>query len=116
MFVDNCTAHGDIPNLTNIKMRYLPANTTSKLQPLDQGIIQSFETHYRKEVVRQYLAEIEHHTLTTIDVSQAMWIIAKAWNQVSEKTITNCFKKSEFNVLCDDENDDLPFAELAKTR
>lgn len=108
IFVDNCTAHGDIPPLTNIKIKYLPANTTSKLQPLDQGIIQSFKMHYRKEVVRRYLADIEHQSPTLIDVLQAMWMITKAWNQVTEKTIQNCFKKSGFRVPDEDENDDLP--------
>lgn len=58
MFIDNCTAHGEIPNLKNIKIKYLPPNTTSKLQPLDQGIIQSFKMHYRKEVVRRVLADV----------------------------------------------------------
>lgn len=115
MFIDNCTAHGEIPNLKNIKIKYLPPNTTSKLQPLDQGIIQSFKMHYRKEVVRRFLADVERQTPTTIDVLQAMWMIAKAWNLVTEKTIANCFKKSGFKVTCEDEEDDLPVAELART-
>ncbi|GFU30626.1 HTH CENPB-type domain-containing protein [Trichonephila clavipes] len=38
-FVDNCPAHPkDIPT-TNIKIVFLPPTATSKLQPLDQGII-----------------------------------------------------------------------------
>lgn len=59
----NCTVHGDI---TNIKIKYFSANTTSKLQPLDQGIIQRFKMSYRKEVVRQFLSDIEEQTPTTI--------------------------------------------------
>ena len=39
IFVDNCTAHNKMPILSHVKLVYLPANTTSKLQPLDQGII-----------------------------------------------------------------------------
>ncbi|CAD7090768.1 unnamed protein product [Hermetia illucens] len=102
MFIDNYTAHGAIPNLINIKIKYLPANNTPKLQPIDQDIIQSFNVHYRKEVVRQFLSDTEHQTPTTIDVLKAVWIIVKAWDQVSEETITNCFKKSGFKVSCDD--------------
>lgn len=71
--------------------------------------------HYRKEVVRRFLADVERQTPTTIDVLQAMWMIAKAWNLVTEKTIANCFKKSGFKVTCEDEEDDLPIAELART-
>lgn len=115
MFIDNCTAHGDIPDMTNIKIKYLPPNTTSKLEPLDQGIIQCFKMHYRKEVVRQFLADIEHQTPTNIDVLQAMWMITKAWNQVTERTVRNCFRKTGFKALSEDEDDNLPLAELSKS-
>lgn len=98
LFIDNCTAHGDIPKLTNIMINFLPPNTTSKLQPLDQGIIQSFKTNYRKEVVRQFLSDMEQNTPTKINVLDAMWMITKAWNNVTKKTISNCFKKSGFKA------------------
>ncbi|KAI8488922.1 hypothetical protein Bbelb_334400 [Branchiostoma belcheri] len=38
LLLDNCTAHPDV-QLRNIRLVFLPANTTSILQPLDQGII-----------------------------------------------------------------------------
>ena len=41
-----------MPLLDHIKRVYLPANTTSKLQPLDQGVINNFKVYYRKEVVQ----------------------------------------------------------------
>jgi hypothetical protein len=47
--INNCTAHNDIPELNAIKVQFLPANLTSKLQQLDQGIIKNFKTLYRKE-------------------------------------------------------------------
>lgn len=96
MFIDNCTAHGDLPKLKNIKMEFLPPNTTSKLQPLDQGIIKNFKVLYRKEVVRQFLRDIEDKNPTKINVLDAMWMASKAWANVTEKTIENCFKKSGF--------------------
>ena len=39
MMIDNCPAHKLIGNYTNIDIHFLPANTTSVLQPMDQGII-----------------------------------------------------------------------------
>src|SRR5438034_1380287 len=35
-----------IPKLSNIKLIYLPPNTTAHLQPIDAGIIHSFKTKY----------------------------------------------------------------------
>lgn len=37
MFFDNASSHGDC-KLSNVTWKLLPANTTSHLQPLDQGI------------------------------------------------------------------------------
>lgn len=98
LFVDNCTAHGDVQNLSNIKVQFLPPNTTSKLQPLDQGIIKNFKTYYRREVVRQFLNDIESQTPTKINILDAMWMVTKAWTNVTNTTIANCFKKSGFKV------------------
>ena len=39
MFVDNCAAHPPVDKLCAVKLAFLPPNTTSKLQPMDQGII-----------------------------------------------------------------------------
>ena len=41
MVVDNCPAHPHINGLRSIKLVFLPPNTTSHLQPCDQGIINS---------------------------------------------------------------------------
>ncbi|GFT75932.1 tigger transposable element-derived protein 6 [Trichonephila clavipes] len=39
LFLDNCTVHNNVLPLSNVKLRIFPPNSTSKLQPLDQGII-----------------------------------------------------------------------------
>jgi hypothetical protein len=43
LLLDNASSHNaeNIPTLSNIKVHFLPPNTTSILQPLDQGIIYS---------------------------------------------------------------------------
>ena len=37
--IDSCPAHPHIFNLKSIKLYFLPPNTTSKTQPMDQGVI-----------------------------------------------------------------------------
>ncbi|KAH8025328.1 hypothetical protein HPB51_006952 [Rhipicephalus microplus] len=39
LILDNCTAHNVKPKLTAVNQKFLPANTTAKSQPLDQGVI-----------------------------------------------------------------------------
>ncbi|KAJ8891430.1 hypothetical protein PR048_003958 [Dryococelus australis] len=45
LFVDNCSPHSELDNLRNIE---LPNNTTSMLQPLDQGIIQQAKLKFKE--------------------------------------------------------------------
>ncbi|XP_046680817.1 tigger transposable element-derived protein 4-like [Homalodisca vitripennis] len=77
LFIDNCSAHNTIPELKWVKVQFLPANTTSKLQPLDQGIIKNFKVLYRTEVVRRFVADIEDGKECSINLLQAMRLIDK---------------------------------------
>ena len=49
LIVDNCTAHPDLSHVDpNVKMEFLPPNTTSLIQPMDQGAIATVKALYRK--------------------------------------------------------------------
>ena len=59
LMMDNAGCHPHDLEYSNIKIIWLPPNTTSKLQPPDLGIIQNFEVHYRKRLLRYVLSRID---------------------------------------------------------
>ncbi|XP_039967465.1 tigger transposable element-derived protein 6-like [Bactrocera tryoni] len=96
LFIDNCTAHTAMEPLSNVQTEFLPPNTTSVLQPLDKGVIKSFKTLYRKEVVVKLLESIEEKNDYSISIYDAMNIAHKAWTNISKSTIKNCFRACGF--------------------
>ena len=57
--IDNCPAHPHIDNLKAIKLYFLPPNTTSKIQLVDQGVIRTLTVKYRKNVARKIINSVE---------------------------------------------------------
>lgn len=95
LILDNCTAHPDInSDLTNIKLVFLPPNTTSVLQPLDQGIIKSFKAHYRKILISKVLQNLELKTNFVVSILNALEYVKEAWDSVIVDTISHCFNHS----------------------
>ena len=77
--------------LSNAESYFLAPNTTSVIQPCDQGIIQSFKVHYRKLLVEYFLEKVEKgEEYTSLTVSNSIKFINKAWRKVSSTTIVNC--------------------------
>ncbi|GFX44751.1 tigger transposable element-derived protein 6 [Trichonephila clavipes] len=69
LFLDNCTVHNNAPTLSNVKLQFFPPNSTSKLQPLDSGIIDYFKIFYRREVVKSVLDNLGNQQhVTTISI------------------------------------------------
>ena len=88
--------HPVIENLKARKVIFLPPNTTSKLQPMDQVVIRSLKA-------------------PKIPILYGMQMLVSAWNSVPEETIVNCFRKagisaeSQTAAIADDDD---PFKEL----
>jgi hypothetical protein len=80
LLVDNCLANPVLENLENIKLVLenleniklvlLPANNTSLLQPMNQGVIRSLKCHFRKLILLRMIECIEKkqdHMVTLLD-------------------------------------------------
>lgn len=116
LILDNCSAHGkaeSLPPLTNTEVLYLPPNMTSKIQPMDAGIIRSFKARYRLHFSRQLLSNIENgfSAPAKIDILTGIRFTVQAWNEVQDTTIANCFRKCKIRSQSDN---DAPACELAE--
>jgi hypothetical protein len=49
--------------LSNVTLVFLPPNVASVVQPLDQGIIASFKSQYKKKLLRWVLSQHDDATL-----------------------------------------------------
>ncbi|XP_061188445.1 tigger transposable element-derived protein 4-like [Saccostrea echinata] len=96
LVIDNCPAHPKIPGLQSIELIFLPPNTTSKTQPMDQGIIQNLKVHYRKRVLLRYISAIDKKETPHISILDALHMLSQAWACVTVNTISNCFKHAGF--------------------
>ena len=95
--------------LKNISIKYLPPNTTSKVQPIDQGIIRSYKLKYKSYFLRYLIAKIESHleidvnlerldqlqqqlkdVIKHISLKETINWTTSAWNEVTQQTIHNC--------------------------
>ena len=98
--VDNCCAHGKTqPQPKATELLFLPANSTTKLQPLDEGIIQSIKVHHRTATLMKPTTHIDDGKPTedfNITLVEAMIMLKAAWDQVTSSAIRNCFRKACF--------------------
>ena len=122
LVMDNCRAHPDVKGLKAIKIVFLPPNTTSHTQPMDQGIIQNLKVHYRHLLVKRgLLPAVEKKEEFHWTLLDALSALRDAWTRVKPATIANCFRHCGFQKPeqpaptdeDDDPEDNIPLAMLA---
>ncbi len=66
---------------------------------MDQGIINAEKIKYKKQVVRRKLDAIEYgYEMEPITILDAIEYTAKAWKEVKQSTIANCFRKAGYKL------------------
>ena len=104
LFLDNASSH-PTAEYSNKKLQFFSPNTTSLLQPMDQGIIQATKLKFRKLQWQKH----DHHYGThkekcaseiwkKIDALQAITWIKKAWDSVTPETIQKCVQRCGFQA------------------
>ena len=99
LFIDNAPCHPTDIQLCNVKLQFFPANTTSVIQPLDQGVIHPFKANYRKSLVKHIIASCSTaHTTSDITITalDAVCWIDSAWQSSTKSTIQNTLTVAGF--------------------
>ena len=85
-------------------------------QPMDQGVRRCLKAHYRKRLVKLILRSLDSNkSLPKVSLLTALQLLVSAWNEVSETTVVNCFKKAKISekdqtIAINDEGD--PFKDI----
>ena len=106
LLVDNCSAHppSSADSLTNVRLKFFPPNTTSIIQPCDQGIIRNLKSYYCTQIVRRLISDIDSPETTATDYAKkltlldAVHLLSTAWKNVKQQTIVNCYRKAGFQI------------------
>lgn len=79
---------------------YLPPNTTSILQPMDQGAIANFKSYYHRRTFGQLIKETDGEGRQSMrdwwksyNVMKAIQNIDEAWKEVKKKLHERCLEK-----------------------
>lgn len=113
LVLDNFSGHMVDYTPSNVELLFLPPNTTSRLQPLDGGIIRAFKAHFKRNQYSkayQYIGMIQLgrqdklgpvEKIFEIDQLQAMKWIRESWKAVTKETIHNCWNATIFRAIED---------------
>lgn len=104
LLMDNFSAHesavkainNSTAPLQNTLIIWLPPNSTSRFQPLDQGIINTWKVYWKRQWVKFMLYEFDsgRDPISSMNVLKAITWGIQAWElDISALTIKSCFQK-----------------------
>lgn len=93
---DNCLAHGkneSLPKVKNMRIEFLSPNSTSKVQPLDAGIITWVKAKFRRRLLFRVFDKIDaaKKFIYNEDVLMAIRWTTEEWNGCPASDIHNYF-------------------------
>ena len=102
LLMDNFSAHeaaseGVGSHLQNTLIIWLTSNSTTRYQPLDQGIIRTWKAYWKQQWILYMMAEFGRgfNPISTMTVLQALRWAIPAWNiDLKSDTIQCCFKRA----------------------
>lgn len=107
LLLDNVGSHDLFLQILhpNIEVMFLPPNTTSVLQPMDQSIMATFKTNYLKRVMDKMLKVANHQSQGVensfkvkqfwkeFNISDSFGLVDESWNEIESLTLNRCWSK-----------------------
>jgi hypothetical protein len=83
--------------LSSMTLVFLPPNVISVVQPLDQGIIESFKFNPRRNFCGWVLSQYDDATLTdlrkvVLNIGQAIMWSYEVWSELDAQIVKNCWR------------------------
>ena len=106
LLIDNCSAHSEELRSRDgsVTCVFLPPNTTSLIQLIDQGILQAMKTRYKRKLLQKVIygqdldptqnikEMVKQHT-----VKDALYMLADAWEEGSSDSISKAFSQLQIH-------------------
>jgi hypothetical protein len=95
LLIDNFRGHNvkEIKDYNHIIPIFLPANTTSKTQPLDARIISNWKVKYRLKLMEYVLQQVDNNSfkMNEITLYRIVPLVLQAAREIKPCTIRKCF-------------------------
>lgn len=96
LLIDSCSAHGTpktLPSLHNVRIEFLPPNTTSEVQVLDAGKRAWLKATYKRRLLFRFLKNIDmgRKSIYIVEILTAIRWTTEKWKNCSADVIKNCF-------------------------
>ena len=95
LLVDNARSHGEDISNGQFVAKFLPPNTTSLIQPMDQNAIRLTKLFYRKSLLAEILTSNEENltqSLKDLNLKMAVCLLQKSWEKVTSSTLQKCWR------------------------
>lgn len=100
LILDNASVHPDDLSHPNVKIIFLPPNTTSLIQPLDQGVISTFKAYYIRKAFELILEKLESDPNKTVisawkefSIYDCVKIVESSIKELKVSTLNGCWRK-----------------------
>lgn len=103
LLLDNAPTHPSAELLERengkFKVKFLPPNVTSLLQPMDQSVIETLKRLYRKQLLRRLLSidednvEVVLSFFKKMNLKECCYMVVDAWDLIERKTLSRAWNK-----------------------